>query len=86
MVISERPYPNPDTYEPIPLEELDDLEAMPSSPAADNVAKPVYIINPLKGDQNISGIYSIFLKVGCLFSKSRQAAQADRRHDKLANK
>ena len=49
MVISERPYPTPDTYEPIPLDELDDLEAMPDE------VKPVYIINPLKGDQNISG-------------------------------
>ena len=48
-VISERPYPADDVYEPIPLEELEDLEAMPGA------TKPVYIINPLKGDQNISG-------------------------------
>ena len=32
MVISERPiYPTPEAYEPIPLEQLEDLEAMPSS-------------------------------------------------------
>ena len=54
MVISERPiYPTPEAYEPIPLEQLEDLEAMPSSGIMET--KPIYIVNPLKGDQNISG-------------------------------
>ena len=54
MVISERPiYPTPVAYEPIPLEQLEDLEAMPSSGIMET--KPIYIVNPLKGDQNISG-------------------------------
>ena len=44
LIISERPYVQPDIYEPIPLDQLEDLEAMPS---VSN--HPVYIINPLKG-------------------------------------
>lgn len=50
MLISERPIAKPDIYEPIPLDQLEDLEAMPAFEQ-----KPVYIINPLKGDLNESG-------------------------------
>ena len=44
LIISERPYVQPDIYEPMPLDQLDDLEAMPI-----HHNNPVYIINPLKG-------------------------------------
>ncbi len=53
LVIAERPHIEQEIYEPIPLDQLEDLEAMP-----DQRPPPVYIIGPpypLRGDQNISG-------------------------------
>ena len=50
LIVSQRPFVTPEPYEPIPLDQLDDLEAMP-----DNSPPPVYIINPLKGDLNVTG-------------------------------
>ena len=50
MIISERPMMKETIYEPIPLDQLDDQEAMPFQDS-----HPVYIINPLKGDLNVSG-------------------------------
>ena len=53
LIISERPLVIPKLYEPIPLDQLDDLEAMQAS--QQQTSSPVYIINPLKGDLNVSG-------------------------------
>ena len=50
LIVSQRPFVTPEPYEPIPLDQLDDLEAMP-----DSEPPPVYIINPLKGDLNVTG-------------------------------